>query len=99
MPADRLLRGLRGKDVLVVFVESYGRVAVQGTSFSPGVDAVLDDGSRRLRAAGYGARSAFLTSPTFGAGELAGPLHAPVGAVGRQPAAATTSSSAPTGSR
>ena len=67
VPGDRLLRGLRGKDVLVVFVESYGRVAVQGTSFSPGVDAVLDDGSRRLRAAGYAARSAFLTSPTFGA--------------------------------
>ncbi|ABL81191.1 CDP-alcohol phosphatidyltransferase [Nocardioides sp. JS614] len=68
---DRLLAGLRGKDVLVVFVESYGRVAVQGTSFAPniapGVDAVLDDGSRRLRAAGWSARSAFLTSPTFGA--------------------------------
>lgn len=62
-----LLQGLRGNDVLVVFVESYGRVAVQGTTFSPGVDAVLDDGSRRLRAAGYQARSAFLTSPTFGA--------------------------------
>lgn len=62
-----LLQGLRGKDVLVVFVESYGRVAVQGTSFSPGVDAVLDDGTRRLRRAGYESRSAFLTSPTFGA--------------------------------
>ncbi len=66
-PADRMLRGLRGKDVLVVFVESYGRVAVQGTTFSPGVGAVLDEGDRRLRAAGWGARSAFLTSPTFGA--------------------------------
>jgi phosphatidylglycerophosphate synthase len=63
----QLLAGLRGKDVLVVFVESYGRVAVQGTSFAPGVDAVLDDGNRRLRRAGYHARSAFLTSPTFGA--------------------------------
>ncbi|WP_242665421.1 MULTISPECIES: CDP-alcohol phosphatidyltransferase family protein [unclassified Nocardioides] len=68
VPADRLLRGLRGKDVLVVFVESYGRVAVQGTSYSPGIAAVLDDGSHRLRAAGYASRSAFLTSPTFGAG-------------------------------
>ena len=53
----------------MVFVESYGRVAVQGkTTFSPGsVGAVLDEGDRRLRAAGWGARSAFLTSPTFGA--------------------------------
>jgi hypothetical protein len=66
-PDDRLLTGLRGKDVLVVFVESYGRVAVEGSDFAPGVDAVLDDGTRRLRAAGYETRSAFLTSPTFGA--------------------------------
>jgi len=62
------LRGLRGKDVLVVFVESYGRVAVQGTSYSPGVDAVLADGSRQLASSGWSVRSAFLTSPTFGAG-------------------------------
>ena len=66
-PGSRLLTGLRGKDVLVVFVESYGRVAVQGSSFSPRVDAVLDSGTRRLRAAGFSSRSAFLTSPTFGA--------------------------------
>lgn len=67
VPADRLLAGLRGKDVLLVFVESYGRVAVEGSTFSPGVDAVLDAGTARLRAAGYSTRSAFLTSPTFGA--------------------------------
>jgi phosphatidylglycerophosphate synthase len=66
-PADQRFAGLRGKDVLVVFVESYGRIAVEGSSFSPGVDAVLDDGTRRLQAAGYSTRSAFLTSPTFGA--------------------------------
>jgi hypothetical protein len=66
VPDDRLLTGLRGKDVLLVFVESYGRVAVEGSSFSPGVDAVLDAGTRRLGAAGFGSRSAFLTSPTFG---------------------------------
>jgi hypothetical protein len=66
-PADRLLTGLRGKDVLFVFVESYGRVAVQGSALSRDVDAVLDAGTRRLRAAGFSSRSAFLTSPTFGA--------------------------------
>ncbi len=65
-PADELLTGLRGKDVLVVFVESYGRVAVQGSAFSPQVDAVLADGTKRLSAAGFRARSAFLTSPTYG---------------------------------
>ncbi len=65
---DRLLAGLAGKDVLIVFVESYGRVAVQDTSYSAGVDAVLDRGTEQLAAAGYGSQSAFLTSPTFGAG-------------------------------
>ena len=65
-PGDRLLTGLRGKDVLLVFVESYGRVAVEGSSFSPRVGAVLDRGAAQLRADGFSSRSAFLTSPTFG---------------------------------
>ena len=65
-PGDQLLTGLRGKDVLLVFVESYGRVAVQGSSFSPRVDAALAKGTKRLQAAGFSSRSAFLTSSTFG---------------------------------
>jgi phosphatidylglycerophosphate synthase len=65
-PGSRLLRGLRGKDVIVAFVESYGKVAVQGSSFAPQVDATLDAGTQRLRAAGFAARSGFLTSATFG---------------------------------
>jgi phosphatidylglycerophosphate synthase len=65
-PGDRLLTGLRGKDVLVVFVESYGRVAVEGSSFAPRVRAVLDEGTAQLRTKGFSARSGFLTSPTFG---------------------------------
>jgi phosphatidylglycerophosphate synthase len=65
-PGDRLLTGLRGKDVLLVFVESYGRVAVEDPSISPGVHAVIDQGTAELRTAGFSSRSAFLTSPTFG---------------------------------
>jgi hypothetical protein len=65
-PTDALLTGLRGKDVIVAFVESYGRVAVQDSAFSPRVDAVLDAATGRLRAAGFSSQSAFLTSPTFG---------------------------------
>jgi hypothetical protein len=67
-PGDRLLTGLRGKDVLLVFVESYGRLAVEGSSFSPEIDAVLDDGTRRLGAAGFSSRSGWLTSSVFGGG-------------------------------
>ena len=66
VPAAQLLSGLRGKDVLVVFVESYGQVAVQGSTFSPGVDAVLRSGTATLASAGFSARSAWLDSPTFG---------------------------------
>ena len=65
-PVDGLLSGLRGKDVIVVFVESYSRGAVEGTTYSAGVDSVLADGTARLAAAGFGARSGWLTSPTFG---------------------------------
>ena len=50
-PGRDLLTRLRGKDVLVVFVESYGRVAVEGTWFSPSVDRTLDAGDRTARAA------------------------------------------------
>jgi hypothetical protein len=65
-PDNRLLRDLRGKDVLLVFIESYGRVAVQDSSVSPRIEAVLDRGEAQLRAAGFSSQSAFLTSPTFG---------------------------------
>jgi hypothetical protein len=65
-PGSDLLAGLRGKDVVIVFVESYGQVAVQGTSFSPAIDAELRAGTSKLNAAGFSSRSAFLTSPTFG---------------------------------
>jgi hypothetical protein len=67
VPGNELLTGLRGKDVLIVFVESYGRVALEDPAFSKQISALLDDGSRRLRSAGFSSRSAYLTSPTFGA--------------------------------
>ena len=65
-PTSQLLTGLRGKDVMLAFVESYGKVAVQGSSFSPRIDYILRHGTKRLRAAGFSARSGWLTSPTFG---------------------------------
>lgn len=65
-PASQLLTGLRGKDVLIVFVESYGQVAVQGTPFSGAVDTAVQQDGAALEAAGFSSRSAFLSSPTFG---------------------------------
>ncbi|WP_308487666.1 CDP-alcohol phosphatidyltransferase [Microbacterium capsulatum] len=66
VPADRLLTGLRGKDVIIAFVESYGRVALEGDGIEGGVTGVLQAGDASLAAEGYSARSAWLTSPTFG---------------------------------
>jgi len=65
-PANQLLTGLRGKDVLLLFVESYGQVAVQNSSFSPGVDRILDQGTKQLNADGFSARTGYLSSSTFG---------------------------------
>jgi hypothetical protein len=59
------LSGLRGKDVLLVFVESYGRYALEGSLSGP-LRTELDAADRALRREGFGSRSAFLTSPTFG---------------------------------
>lgn len=67
-PGPDLLTGLRGKDVVLVFVESYGRIALEDPVVAKLVAPVLADGDRRLRAAGYGARSGFLTSSTSGGG-------------------------------
>ncbi|WP_181708414.1 sulfatase [Chthonobacter rhizosphaerae] len=66
VPADQLLAGLHGKDVLLVFVESYGRDALENPLFAPNVTALLAAGDSRLAKAGVGVRSAFLTSPTVG---------------------------------
>ncbi|MGK5741051.1 sulfatase [Micromonospora sp. URMC 103] len=67
-PGDQLLTALRGKDVVLTFVESYGRSAIEDPGLAAGVNPVLDEGYARLRAKGYAARSGFLTSPTFGGG-------------------------------
>jgi phosphatidylglycerophosphate synthase len=66
VPASDLLTGLRGKDVIIAVVESYGQVAVQGASFSPGVDAVLRQRTGLLARAGWSTQSAWLKSSTFG---------------------------------
>ncbi len=67
-PPGHLLEGLRGKDVLLVFVESYGQMAVQGTPFSPAIDRIVNAGTRKLQTQGFSSRSGWLVSSTFGGG-------------------------------
>ncbi|MFF3308681.1 sulfatase [Streptomyces sp. NPDC002952] len=65
-PPDRLLTGLRGKDVMITFIESYGRSAIEDPATAPGVDATLAAATERLDRAGYAAKSGWLTSATYG---------------------------------
>ncbi|MFE2811143.1 sulfatase [Streptomyces nigra] len=67
-PSDQLLTGLRGKDVMFTFIESYGRVAIDDPKMGPKIDATLREGDARLKAAGFSARSGWLESPVTGAG-------------------------------
>ncbi|CAL9371881.1 sulfatase [Streptomyces griseomycini] len=67
-PPDRLLTGLRGKDVLFTFIESYGRVAIDDPAMAEPIGAVLAEGAGRLESAGFASRSGWLTSPVTGAG-------------------------------
>ncbi len=66
VPDNQLLTGLRGKDVILSFVESYGRDAVQNPEFDGQVLQQLRADDGKLTAAGFSARSGFLTSSTSG---------------------------------
>ena len=66
VPAADLLTGLRGKDVIIAFVEGYGQVAVQGNSYSAGINAVLRQSTASLARAGWAAQSAWINAPGFG---------------------------------
>jgi hypothetical protein len=66
VPADKLLTALKGKDVLVVFIESYGRTALDNPLYAPSVSEVLASGTTRLKVKGIESRSAYLTSSTVG---------------------------------
>lgn len=67
-PPDQLLTALAGKDVVIAYVESYGRSAVEDPQYAPQVDATLAAGTSTLAADGFGARSGWLTSPIAGGG-------------------------------
>lgn len=66
IPAGQLLGGLAGKDVLLVFVESYGRAALERPPFADTVGKALADAERQIAQAGLSAASGWLTSTTVG---------------------------------
>lgn len=65
-PADALFSQLEGKDVFIVFAESYGRSLLEREPFAASVTAKLSQAQNMLETEGWHMRSAFLTSPTVG---------------------------------
>lgn len=66
VPDGALFDKLKGKDVLVVFIESYGRTVLDKADYAKHIRPLLGKSSADLAANGLSARSAYLTSPTYG---------------------------------
>ncbi|MDB5405575.1 MAG: hypothetical protein JWL84_487 [Rhodospirillales bacterium] len=62
------LAGLKGGDVLLIYVESYGTVALDEPRYREVVGPALDRFAAKVAAAGYGLVSDRILSPTFGGG-------------------------------
>jgi hypothetical protein len=72
VPPDQLLTGLRGKDVLITFIESYGRSAIDDPRMGEPLGETLAQKTQELKDAGYASRSGWLRSPITGAGSWLG---------------------------
>ena len=66
VPAERLLAHLDGADVLLMFIESYGRSALELPRYAKTLVPTLAAFEQRLAEHGVLAASAWLTSPTVG---------------------------------
>jgi hypothetical protein len=66
VPGEHLLGSLGGADVLLMFVESYGRSALELPRYAKTLVPTLEAVERRLAGRGLVAASGWLTSPTMG---------------------------------
>lgn len=63
---EGLFSAVEGRDVVLVFIESYGRSAVEDPRYAPTVQPRLAAIGRALESAGFASASAWLRSPTVG---------------------------------
>lgn len=61
-----LFSAVSGRDVILVFVESYGQSAVEDPRYAPTIRPRLEGMQRDLAAAGFASASTWITSPTVG---------------------------------
>ena len=66
VPGEQLFGALQGKDVLVVFLESYGRVLLDSPRYADVIRPALERAGSSLSGQGYASSSAFLASSTIG---------------------------------
>ncbi len=66
LPTESVLTGLKGTDVILVFVESYGQTVLAQPAFAALIRPTLTEFETALTAAGFSSRSAWVQSPTFG---------------------------------
>jgi hypothetical protein len=66
LPADAFLARLGGRDVILAFVESYGRSTHDNPLYAATTHAALETVESDLRRRGLAMRSAWLTSPVVG---------------------------------
>ncbi len=67
-PPTGPLPGLDGKDVYLIFIESYGTVALDDPGYRRILDPALAEFAGTVEGAGYTLRSSRLVSPVFGGG-------------------------------
>jgi hypothetical protein len=64
--ATGLLDRLQGRDVFVIYIESYGRASFDNPLYAPTHSATLKGADALLKNAGFVTKSGWLTSPTAG---------------------------------
>ncbi len=65
-PQDALFSAVRGRDIVLVFIESYGRNAVEDPRYAPLIKPRLKSIEAALKGAGFAAASGWTRSPTVG---------------------------------
>ncbi|MDR6820546.1 hypothetical protein J2X76_005745 [Neorhizobium sp. 2083] len=64
--AGQRFSALAGTDIVLVFIESYGRSAIEDSRYAARISHRLNSVEEEIKAAGLEARSGWLTSPTVG---------------------------------
>jgi hypothetical protein len=67
-PIESDLAHIRGADVFLVFIESYGAVSYERADIAEGLSASRSRFQSDIQAAGFNVVSAYVDSPTFGGG-------------------------------